>query len=39
MLDSLGELRRKESQEAELQQLEDDIERLSRPGPIYIKKE
>jgi hypothetical protein len=39
MIDSIGELRRKESQEAELQQLEDDIERLSRPGPIYIKKE
>jgi len=35
--DSLGDIKRKEAQEAELQQLEDDIERLSRPGPMYIK--
>lgn len=37
-IDSLGDIKRKEAQEAELQQLEDDIQRLSRPGPIYIKK-
>lgn len=37
-IDSLGDIKRKEAQEAELQQLEDDIERLSRPGPIYIRK-
>lgn len=35
--DSLGDIKRKEAQEAELQQLEDDIERLSKPGPVYIK--
>lgn len=37
-IDSLGDIKRKEAQEAELQQLEDDIECLSRPGPIYIRK-
>ena len=37
-IDSLGDIKRKEAQEAELQQLEDDIQRLSRPGPLYIKK-
>jgi len=37
-IDSLGDIRRKESQERELQQLEDDIENLSRPGPLLIKK-
>ena len=37
-IDSLGDIKRKEAQEKELQQLEDDIERLSRPGPIYIRK-
>ena len=37
-LDSLGDIRRKECQERELQQLEDDIEMLSRPGPLLIKK-
>mmetsp|Transcript_14018 Transcript_14018/g.26374 ORF Transcript_14018/g.26374 Transcript_14018/m.26374 type:complete len:181 (-) Transcript_14018:22-564(-) len=36
---SLGDIKRKEMQEAELQQLEDDIERLSRPGPLYILKQ
>jgi len=34
---SLGDMNRKEAQEAELQQLEEDIERLSKPGPLYIK--
>jgi hypothetical protein len=37
-IDSLGDIRRKESQERELQQLEDDIEMLSRPGPLLVKK-
>lgn len=37
-INSLGDIKRKEAQEAELQQLEDDIQRLSRPGPLYIKK-
>jgi len=35
---SLGDIKRKEAQEAELKQLEQDIEKLSRPGPLYIKK-
>ena len=34
---SLGDVKRKEAQEKELQQLEDDIQKLSRPGPLYIK--
>jgi vacuolar-type H+-ATPase subunit I/STV1 len=38
-IDSLGDIKRKEMQEAELQQLEDDIQRLSRPGPLYILKQ
>jgi hypothetical protein len=38
MIDSLGDIRRKESQERELQQLEDDIEKLSRAGPLFVKK-
>jgi hypothetical protein len=37
-IDSLGDIKRKEAQEAELQQLEEDIERLNRPGPLYIRK-
>ena len=37
-IDSLGDIKRKEKHEAELQQLEDDIERLSRPGPLYLRK-
>lgn len=37
LLDTPGEIRRKTSQEAELKQLEDDIEKLSRPGPLIIK--
>ena len=36
--DSLGDIKRKEAQEAELQQLEDDTEKLSKPGPVYIKR-
>jgi len=35
---SLGDIKRKEAQEAELQQLEDDIEKLSKTGPLYINK-
>ncbi len=35
-IDSLGDIKRKEAQEADLQQLEEDIERLSRPGMIYV---
>ena len=37
-IETLGDIKRKEAQEAELQQLEEDIERLSRPGPLYIRK-
>ncbi|KAL3796756.1 hypothetical protein HJC23_010903 [Cyclotella cryptica] len=38
MLDTPGEIKRKASQEAELKQLEEDIEMLSRPGPLVIMK-
>ena len=38
-IDSLGDIKRKEMQEAELQQLENDIQRLSRPGPLYVLKQ
>ena len=38
ILDTPGEIKRKASQEAELKQLEEDIERLSSPGPLVIKK-
>eukprot|EP00970_Alexandrium_tamarense_P011842 scaffold2578_cov197-Alexandrium_tamarense.AAC.8 len=37
-LDTPGEIKRKAAQEAELKQLEDDIEKLSRPGPLLIRK-
>jgi len=37
MLDTPGEIKRKASHEAELEQLEEDIEKLSRPGPLLIK--
>lgn len=37
-IDSLGDIKRKEKHESELQRLEDDIERLSRPGPLIIRK-
>ena len=33
-----GDVKRKEAQEAELDQLEKDIALLSRPGPILVKK-
>lgn len=36
-LDTTGQVRRKESMEAELKALEMDIERLQRPGPILIR--
>ena len=36
-METPGDIRRKESQEAELKQLEMDIEKLSKPGPIMIK--
>eukprot|EP01041_Mallomonas_annulata_P005333 gene5333-10662_t len=35
-LDTVGQVRRKEGLEKELKQLEHDIERLSRPGPILV---
>mmetsp|Transcript_12940 Transcript_12940/g.19467 ORF Transcript_12940/g.19467 Transcript_12940/m.19467 type:complete len:255 (+) Transcript_12940:91-855(+) len=35
-LDTLGQLRRKEQMEAQLKQLESDIERISRAGPVLI---
>lgn len=38
LLDTAGEIKRKASQEAELKQLEHDIEVLSRPGPLVIRK-
>jgi hypothetical protein len=38
LLDTPGEIKRKASQEAELKQLEDDIDKLSRPGPLLIKQ-
>ena len=37
VFDTPSEVKRKASQEDELQQLENDIEMLSRDGPIYIK--
>lgn len=33
-----GDIKRKEAQERELEQLEKDIEKLSRPGPIMIRQ-
>ena len=35
-LDTVGKVKRKESMEYELKQLEADIEKLERPGPVYI---
>ncbi len=35
-LDTMGQLRRKEQMEAELKQLEYDIEKLTRNGPVLI---
>lgn len=39
ILDTPGEIKRKVSQEAELQQLEDDIQRLSHLGPLVVVEE
>jgi hypothetical protein len=36
-LDTTGQMRRKEQLESELKALENEIERLSRPGPILIR--
>ena len=36
--DTIGDIKRKETQETELKQLENDIELLSRPGPILIRQ-
>lgn len=36
-LDTAGQLRRKEQLEAQLTRLENDIQRLDRPGPILIR--
>ena len=36
-LDTTGQLRRKQALESELKNLETDIERLQRPGPILIR--
>jgi hypothetical protein len=33
-----GDIKRKEAQEQELEQLEKDIEKLSRPGPVMIRQ-
>ena len=38
LLDTTGQVRRKEQMEGELKQLEADIERLQKPGPIMIRK-
>lgn len=35
-LDTLGQIRRKEQMESQLKQLETDIERLSRAGPVLL---
>lgn len=37
-LDTTGQVRRKEQLENELQRLENDIEKLQRPGPIFVAK-
>lgn len=36
--DTPGDIQRKAAQEAELKQLEDDLEVLGRPGPLVIMK-
>jgi hypothetical protein len=36
ILDTPGEIKRKASQEAELKQLEEDIKKLSCPGPLVV---
>lgn len=35
-LDTVGKVKRKEGMEKELVQIEADIERLERPGPVYV---
>jgi len=35
-LDTVGKIKRKEDMEKELMQIEADIERLERPGPVYV---
>ena len=35
-LDTVGKIKRKEGMEHELKQLEADIEKLERPGPVYV---
>jgi hypothetical protein len=35
-LDTIGQLRRKENMESQLKQIESDIERISRAGPLLI---
>lgn len=37
-LDTAGQVRRKETLEAQLAKLEADIQRLDRPGPVLIRK-
>jgi hypothetical protein len=36
-LDTLGQLRRKEQMESQLKQIEADIEKISRAGPVLIR--
>jgi hypothetical protein len=36
-LDTVGKVRRKEQMENELHQLEQDIERLERPGSVLVR--
>ena len=36
-LDTCGQMRRKEGGENALKELEANIEKLTRPGPVYIK--
>ena len=38
VLDTQGQIRRKEQMENELKQIEADIERLEKPGPILVRK-
>ncbi len=38
LLTTAGEVRRKEELEAELTRIENDIEKLQRPGPLLIRK-
>jgi hypothetical protein len=38
ILDTEGQVRRKERLEKELQQLEHDIERLEKHGPVIVRK-